>query len=239
MGSEVVRRRRSIQNAEQVTAVHRIALKLSDGAGERECVGMFEEQEQHALSLFVADVGRLCECALVKKAFDYKVKLEVRGGVQTVTCGDLPRDEELEHLVFRMRKFLLQEEPVSFLKVLSTVARRCEDAALRDGLRKVKEQFMKLPFSIRIKDSDGTTDLTSSDGVLVWLNAGLLHHDDRKKALLRRIWKQFPEKACRSAFGMMLNELARAIINLGNLIQAILGKQEYFNLGGLRVQVAP
>jgi hypothetical protein len=70
-----------------------------------------------------------------------------------------------------------------------------------------------------------------------WLNSELLHHDEDKAALFGRVFRLVPEQASRSVFGMLLNEKARAVINLANVIRVILGQQEEFHLGSVQVRL--
>ena len=211
-------------------------LELIDAIGSRRVTADFEESEWAALGRYVADAAQLCQCELVQREFSYKFTVKLKNGVQTVTGGNLPPDRDFEWFVFRLRKFMLDGEPVFFPHVRGTLGRRVNDEGFRTGLRFLKDQFLKMPFGVTVLVQGQNTALTSHESLMAWLNSELLHHDEDKAELFRRVFRLVPETASRSVFGMLLNEKSRAVINLANLIRVMLGHQEVFHLGSLAVR---
>ena len=102
--------------------------------------------------------------------------------------GTLPPADDVDAFVYRMRSFVLKNEPTSFYRICGIVGRRVAHPAVRALISRQKDMFSIRDFQDQIRLSSNGTILNAEDTLMLWLNAVGEYHSDRdKEQVLRKI----------------------------------------------------
>ncbi len=137
----------------------------------------------------------------------------------------LPDADAVGVLLHRMRPFILENEPASFLTVAAVIGREIELQAVRDLLAKLRRDYDGRTFRNTVQISVNDTMLNIDRVVRDWLNSHEYHRDPDKREAVQELLDAFPGDLARSIFVSMLVSKMRACMNLAKLCRLLLGEQ--------------
>lgn len=137
--------------------------------------------------------------------------------------GTLPSNDVVATLLHRVRPFVLQEEPTSFCRVRSILAKHMAHPDLRRVLDVQRDLFSGKDFQDQIRivtNAPGLTDVLNSESTFQkWLNAFEYHHDPQKRAEVEELCGILTFDAARAIFVSMLFDKLKAVLNLATIIR--------------------
>lgn len=212
-----------------------IKFRLADSSGDRVVEADFEDAEWAAILRFLECAERVVASPIARNEHKIAVNLDWREGVMS-TRVTLPPDEMQEAFLLRMRLILLEREHTSFFRIASHLTRRITDATFRAAIGSLRRQYqgdhIRSVMQVRAYSKDGEeVEITSDQGLDLWLYSEPYHGDPDKRELLARLHQMMPLEASRAFFLLLLRDKALAAINLANLIRVLAGQQESFSFG--------
>jgi hypothetical protein len=182
--------------------------------------GEFPDEEWQPLEKFLECSYRLAKCRIAETQKDLKLHISGKVGEPTVFTAQLPPEDDIAVFLHRMRPFILDEEPTSFLKVRNILKRRLALPAARKYLDHLKDLYSgkDFPMTIEVGTESGTLSLTSDEAIRKWLNASEYHQDSDKQAELQAMYRIFPKESAQVLFLSALLGRAAAIGRMGALI---------------------
>lgn len=139
---------------------------------------------------------------------------------------EIPDTDTVGLLLHRMRPFILQNEPASFLAVASLIGRQVELPAIRDLLARLRREFDGRAFRETIQIDVNDIMLNSDRTLMDWLNSHEYHRDPEKREVIQQLLNSFPGELARAVFISMLIDKLRACVNLAKLVAVILNRQK-------------
>lgn len=212
-----------------------IKFRLADGNGDRVVAADFEDSEWAAILRFLECAERVDASPIARNESKIAVNLDWREGVMSARVT-LPPDEMQESFLLRMPLILLEREHTSFFRIASNLTRRITDPTFRAAIDSLRRQYrgqhIRSVMQVRACSKDGEeVEITSDQGLDLWLYSEPYHGDPDKRELLARLHRTMPLEASRAFFLLLLRDKAIAAINLANLIQVLAGQQESFSFG--------
>ena len=138
------------------------------------------------------------------------------GGPVTVTTREpdvLERAACLHHL----RPFVLQDEPYSFFKTRTLIARATKGEFIAGRLKELKQMFGGQRLQGQMKVLVGELLVNSETTLRRWLNAFEYHRDRDKAEALEKALGALPTGVSRPVFLMLLYQKSDAIRYLGQI----------------------
>lgn len=190
--------------------------------------GEFSDDEYHLLQDYLKQYELLAKSKPVREGLPsgFKLHYDRENGLQV--DATLPDSDTVSILLHRLRPFILQNEPASFLKIVSMIGRHVDDEYIRKLLHKERERFdvRDLQHMIQIGISDGTKDIViNSEKILHdWLNSHEYHRDPDKRQAVDKLFAILPGDLFPAILISMLVEKLQAIFNVAMVIAVLLGK---------------
>lgn len=153
--------------------------------------------------------------------------VQTRGLTVTVV---LPPWDLVGSLLHRLRPFILESEPYSFLRVRSLLGRRLPDAAVRMYLRSQHDVYSGGALRAQIRVRSNGIDIISEAVLGDWLNGFEYHRDAVRRRKLEDLHRLMPLELSKYFFISVLTDKIRAIVNLGGVASVVLGKQDSFEV---------
>ena len=138
---------------------------------------------------------------------------------------DIPDNDDLSILLHRLRPFILDDEPASFVKVASIIGRRVSTPYVRQLLREQRALYDGRRFLRTIQIASNETILNSDRVLRGWLNSHEYHRDPDKREAIDELFAATPGKLLQGILVNMLVEKVRAIHNVAALVALLLGRQ--------------
>ncbi len=206
---------------------------------------VFSAEEFLLLDLFVEQCDALARCEWVQHGPSVSLSMSVENG-RLSTKAQAPSEELASAVLHRMRPFLLEGEPASFLKVNSLVGKRIEDPFARALLKLLRQRFFGKELhsamaitvtgaSLAEPDKPINATLNSFAMLLDWLNAYEYHRDIEKRERLAGLTRMMSQEVARAIFLMMIEDAMAAIFRLGDLVAALAGHEQSAKLSGIRL----
>jgi len=142
---------------------------------------------------------------------------------------ELPNWDEVSVFLHKLRPFILQNERTYFHKVRKLLGFKLTDSYFRDYFNLQKELFngkRNQNFSITSND-----EILNSEKILYeWLNAHEYHRDKDKQKFIEYLHQIVPLEASKVLFLGLLSSKTKAIFNLSDFIDVLLGKHKNLTL---------
>lgn len=145
--------------------------------------------EQEAMALF-------CKCADNLKQLEFcrdptsvqtKLKIKWERGVGEQIIVEIPSEDVIRSYLMAFRKFYMQKEPTSILKIIGIAKRIEAPSPFKDIVAIVREMCLHAlrvsPIGLRIDEKDYSPD----DIIGVYFNGELFHSNDKMRAELEKI----------------------------------------------------
>jgi hypothetical protein len=156
------------------------------------------------------------------------------GGMATVS-GEEPDPTAFAATLHMLRPFILEEEPFSFKRVRSILARSSPDAFLQQRLKDIKHLYFGNHLRSQIRITIGTFELTSEAALKQWLY-GLEYHRDADKAVaFKQSLGPLPIGTSRPILVAQIAHKCNAILHLAHIVakmideSAVLPSQDLFD----------
>lgn len=206
-----------------MTKAFKLTLKIG-GHPDLVVRGEFTDGEQRILHRYLEQYDQLTESKPLREGFPCRSSLKCEQGKGPEVETWLPDDDTRSILLHRLRPFILQKEPASFVTV-SAIVRRCID-----------DLYIQQLLSEQRKLYDGRDGLQqmqiASNGVVVnsekvlykWLNSHEYHRDPDKSDAIAALFAGLPGDFMLAIMVSMLKDKIMAIRNVAALVSCLLGK---------------
>lgn len=204
---------------------YQITLKRENGP-DKELNGEFSDDEHIMLLKYLKQYEQLDESKPLREGFPSKFSMHYDRQTGLKVTTSLPDSDTVSILLHRLRPFILNNEPASFLKICSLIGRRIEDEYIRGLLRKERERYNGRDLQRLIKIGLNDTTLNTEKILYDWLNAHEYHRDPDKQQAVDELFQMLPGDLFRGILISMLVEKVYAIIHVAYLIAVLLGKTQ-------------
>jgi hypothetical protein len=180
--------------------------------------GQFTDAEHAMLEQYLDQYDLLSRSGVLKRGVKSSWSLSWNRDSGTCIETDLPDDDTLGVFLHRLRPFILQQEPASYLKARAAVYRRVDHPEVRDLLKK---DLMRYDGRVRQKSvvhKAGDRVINSESFLFDWLNSHEYHRDPDKRAAIDALVASAPAGYTRAILTSMLIHRANSIINLAHVI---------------------
>ena len=180
-------------------------------------------------ALLVDDVDYASDLAATKFVSDghgTKLHFSYEEGSEPVWNVDVPPEEIVHALLHKLRPLFLQDEPASFLRVRSTIARSLHGTELLPFLRWTLALYDGREMQKTIVMQSNDQVMNSEKMLSTWLNGYEYHRERQKRELLESHNKIMPLEWSRGVFLTLLVENVKAIMQLNALVELLLKKRQ-------------
>lgn len=192
--------------------------------------GEFSDDEYASLQGYLQQYEQLAESKPLRENLPsgFKMHYDREKGLQV--SATLPDSDTVSILLHRLRPFILQNEPASFIRITSVIGRHIDDEYVRRLLRQERERYdiRDVQRMMRIGMSDGVKDIVlNSEKVLNnWLNSHEYHRDPDKQQAVEKLFSTLPGDLFAAILISMLVEKLQAIINIAMIVAVLLGQTQ-------------
>lgn len=186
--------------------------------------GEFSDAEAVILDAFLEQYEKLRSSQPIQNGIRCNIKVNYDENSGLDVAADLPTEDELSILLHRLRPFILQNEPASFVRTLGILSKHIAQPHLRFLFAQQREMY---DGRLAQKQMRVTTEaqVINSEAVLNdWLNSHEYHRDPDKRAAIGQLFERVPSDLLRGLLVSMIVDKTRAIMNLASLVGVITGK---------------
>ncbi len=199
-----------------------LTFEFSDGRSPERARFALDDDSVVTLSEFLREAEELRLTIERQGGFGASLKFSWKHGEALSIAGTEPSADQRAIVLYRLRPFLLQNEPLNFHVVRGIIARSSESEALHGLLRKEKERFSGRLFQQQVQISIDSLILNSEAALGLWLN-GYEYHRDKDKAIeLVKRHDPTPVDSSRPIFIFLLQEKVLAIFNVARIAHRLL-----------------
>lgn len=184
----------------------------------------FEDEEVVSLEGFVNNAHRLMEARVIKEGLSGSLTINYDRAHGLSVRVRLPDEDLILAFLHRLRRFILNDEPSSYNKVTGIIARRFDDPFIRGIVRAQRALYEGRDFQSQVRIESNATLINCDDMLMKWLNAFEFHTDATKQAEIEKLHQLMPLEASRAIFIMILIEKVKAIANIANFIELLMGR---------------
>jgi hypothetical protein len=189
----------------------------------------FADSEWICLQDYVEYVADLQSTRFVQNGGKVQVNFNWTYGVNPQGTALSPPPDDVLAFLHRLRPFILQNEATHFSKIRSIVSRRFGDRRIRLLMNWLLEQYEGKHLQGMIEMDSNGVRMNCEKMLLAWLNSHEYHRDHEKRELIKTHTKILPPEWWRGVFLLLLNEKAKAIFDLGIVVETVLGKRGSFS----------
>ena len=206
---------------------HKAKIRLIDNTSGKasEHIAEFTDGEWRQLHDYLSHVADLQSTQFLTKGEGVQLNFAWSGGTEVQWSVRTPPDDDVFAFLHRLRPLILQDEPACFPRVRAILNRRLKDAPIRPFMGWLLELYEGKTMQKVIAMQSNDRILNSEQMLVMWLNAYEYHRDRDKQELLESHSKIMPLEWSRGVFLTLLGEKAKAISNLGVLVEVVLGKR--------------
>jgi len=201
---------------------------VTAGKAEEDILAVdWEDGQWETLEAYLRYADELYACKLAREGVPVSLNVSYAQETGTSFRAELPDWDDVAVLLHRLRPFVLSEEHASFERTSSLLYRHLPHPMLRQSIKQHRAAYTGQAMQARIiRIAIGDTVLNSEKVLKKWLNAYEYHHDQDKRKELESLLGWLPQDFSRAIFIMLLAEKVNAILALGNLVSAVLGRQK-------------
>lgn len=193
--------------------------------------GEFSDEEAALLRTYLDQYEAVAASPTLNSGLPCSIRLKWQGQ-QAAIETELPDADTLGLLLHRMRPFILQNEPASFLVVSSLIGRKVELQPIRDMLGRLRRDFDGRSFRETIQIDVNDIMLNSDRTLTDWLNSHEYHRDPEKRETVQELLDALPGELARGVFVSMVIDKMRACANLAKLVAVLLNRQSQLKFDG-------
>lgn len=193
--------------------------------------GQFSAADTAVLQAFLEQYEEIAASPTLNSGLPCSINLTWQGE-QATAEADLPDADTIGLLLHRMRPFVLQNEPASFLAVAALIGRDIELQPIRDILGRLRRDFDGRTFRDTIRIDINDIMLNSDRTLMDWLNSHEYHRDPGKREAVQELLNAFPGDLARGVFVSMVIDKMRACADLAKLVAVLLNKQAQLDFTG-------
>jgi hypothetical protein len=202
-----------------------LTLKI-DGHADVQVRGHFADAEVTILQHYLEQYDLLVQSKPLREGFPCHISVKAGQGTGMEVETALPDNDTLSILLHRLRPFILQTEPASFVRVCAIIGKRIDNPSVRGLLRqqsrlydgRTSQRLMKVALNEQI--------LNSEKLLYDWLNSHEYHRDPDKREVIDELVKHMPDNLMRGILVSMLVDKVQAIRNVAALLALIFGKSK-------------
>jgi hypothetical protein len=194
------------------------------GRGDFVATGQFTDSEHAMLELYLDQYELLSRSEALRSGVKCSWSLSWNRDSGSRIETDLPDDDTLGVFLHRLRPFILQEEPASYLKVRAAVCRRVDHPEVRDLLKKDLMRYDGRVRQTSVVHKAGDRVMNSESFLFDWLNSHEYHRDPDKRAAIDTLVASAPPGYTRAILTSMLIDKANSIINLAHVVGILVGR---------------
>jgi hypothetical protein len=202
----------------------------AEGMTDRKISGELTEDEEVMLQCFLDQYKQLSESKPVREGFPCSINVSGEHDKPIVTKAELPDEDTLSILLHRLRPFILQKEPYSYLRVSSIIGRRLRDPYIAQFLREQREIYDGRNSQKQMKIISNDMIINSEKILYDWLNSHEYHRDPDKREVISTLLKALPGELMRVLMVSLLVDKVKAISNLAWFVSVLLGKDEMIKM---------
>ncbi len=181
----------------------------------------FTADEWQTLTMFVEQCRELEATTLAQMGLPLNLQMnfDVKTGLDART--ELPHDDLIAALLMKLRPLILEQEPASFVKVVSMLGRRIGFAPLHKAVKEERERFFGKGVEAVFKFSIDESLVNSEKLLKTYLNGFHYHRDLEKRAKIRELHQLIPLEYSLGLFLILLGEKGGAALRVAEFIRPI------------------
>jgi hypothetical protein len=188
--------------------------------------GAFADQEYKVLELYFMQSVELTESKPLKEGLPCNISVEYDAKKGLKVISKLPSKDDLSILLHRLRPFILQKEPASFIKVSSILSKYIADSRFRHFMRHQRELYNGSQAQ-RIFRVVSDSVIVNSENILYdWLNSHEYHRDPDKRAAIDGLFKRMPGELMQGLLVSMLVDKTRAVCNIASMVAVVICRSD-------------
>lgn len=186
--------------------------------------GEFADTERAMLQQFLEQYDQLALSRPLREGFPCHISVSCAKERNIKVEATLPDNDTMGILLHRLRPFILQSEPSSFVKVCSVIGKCIGEPSLRTLLQEQRELYDGRQSRRLMKIASNDKILNSEKVLYDWLNSHEYHRDPDKREAVDKLLGYIPGDLMQGIFVSMLVDKVRAIHNIAALVAVILGE---------------
>lgn len=186
--------------------------------------GQFSDDENAVLLRYLEQYDQLKQSRPLREGFPCEFSLKWEEGMGIKTEASLPDSDTLSILLHRLRPFILQDEPASYVKVTAMIGRRVDDLYTQQLLREQRKLYDGRDAQRQMRISSNEVIVNSERVLYDWLNSHEYHRDPDKRETVDALFERTPGDLMRALLVSMLVDKVKAVRNIASLVAFILGK---------------
>lgn len=202
---------------------YHLSLRL-EGQPDIEIRGDFTDEDAAILESYLQQHEQLASSKPIREGISCNLSITNTEENGLSVNSNIPNPDDLSILLHRLRPFILQTEPASFVRVSSILFKSILDPTLRLLIQQQRARFDGR-VSQEIMRVTSADVLVNSEKVLnAWLNSHEYHRDPEKREAVEALMARIPNALLLGVMISMLVDKTQAIRSLAFFIEHILGK---------------
>lgn len=188
--------------------------------------GELSDSEHSALNQYLHQFDDLSQCRPLQEGFpcNTHVKWDKESGFKVE--AELPNRDTLSILLHRMRPFILQDEPASFIKITGVLGKKLDNPFLRRLLREQRELYDGSKSQQLMRLSSGDIVINSEKVLSDWLNSHEYHRDPDKRKSIDDLFARTPGDLMKAMLVSLVVDKIQAVRNIASVVALVLGKND-------------
>lgn len=192
--------------------------------------GAFADEEYKTLEMYFAQYAEFADSKPIKSGIPCSISVEYDADKGLRVSSKLPSKDDLSILLHRLRPFILQKEPASFIKITCILNRYVSEPQFRLFMQKQRELYDGSQVQ-RIFRVVSNSVIVNSERILYdWLNSHEYHRDPDKRASIDNLFKRMPSELLQGLLVSMIVDKVRAVCNVASVVAVVIGRSEQIRL---------
>jgi hypothetical protein len=191
--------------------------------------GIVTDEEYGILELYFTQSIELTESKPIKEGMPCNISVDYDADDGLKVTSKLPNKDDLSILLHRLRPFILQKEPASFVKVSSILSKYISGARFRQFIRQQRELYDGSQAQRMFRVVSNSVIVNSERILYDWLNSHEYHRDPNKRASIDDLFKRMPNELLHGLLVSMLVDKTRAVCNVALIVAVVIGKSAQIN----------
>jgi len=157
----------------------------------------------------------------IDKQASLQIKWDQKSGFKSIPY--LPDTDLIDAFLYRMRPFILNDEKTNFLRVCNILNKYLDNEIIRGFIKSQKNLWAGVHHRSMFQISDKEGILNTDESLMKYINSYEYHRDEKKEKRFTNIKNYFKDDGLRAFYLMLILEKAKAISNIMELCEIILG----------------
>jgi len=207
----------------------RLRFNIQNSENNSEMEVEFAENEWQQMKSYLIEVSGLHSTRFVKNESGVNLNFKWDKNLGITWSVKMPPEEDIFVFLHKMRPFILQNEPYSFLNVRKLLERKFKNS-IPPILPFLLDLFSGKSMQRQVVMISNDQIINSEKMLFTWLNAHEYHRDKEKQEFLEELHKILPLEWSRGVFVNLLIDKAKAIFQLAEFIKLIIGDRESISI---------